>query len=202
MDERATNLVVVALSDETLDNCPGRRELWDRIVAAHAKCPGRACATVREHRPWRDLLALEQRGERPDRRLLQETMLNRLLCDLAAGLEEPHGATAAERVEDFAGSLPARIHEPWDLDRAAAATDLSRRRFSELFREAAGESFIARLQCLRIEAVQSLLAGGSHSIVGAAYTCGFEDLAHFYRVFRKHTGVSPGAWLRRREEGT
>lgn len=199
MDERATNLVVVAISDEALDNCPGRRELWNRIVAAHARCPGRACATVREHRPWRNLLALEQRGEITDRRLLQETMLNRLLCDVAAGLEEPRRAGAAERVQELLEGLPARIHEPWDLDRAAATTDLSRRRFSDLFRAAAGESFIATLQRLRIEAVQSLLAEGAHSIVGAAYTCGFEDLAHFYRVFRRHAGMPPGAWVQSRE---
>ena len=197
-DERATNLVVVAIADTALDNCPGRRTLWARIMSAQADCPGRICGPITEHRPWRDLLAFERRAATPDNRLEQETMLNRLLCELAGGLEEPRSERPSERVRAFLEELPRRVHEPWTLDRAAAGVGISRRRFSELFRDAAGNSFVTTVQRLRVKAVQDLLATGAHSIVGAAYACGFEDLAHFYRVFHRHSGLAPGAWLEAR----
>jgi transcriptional regulator GlxA family with amidase domain len=156
------------------------------------------CGPITEHRSWRDLLAFERRGATPDNRLEQETMLNRLLCELAGGLEEPRSERPSERVRAFLEELPRRVHEPWSLDRAAAGVGISRRRFSELFRDAAGDSFVTTVQKLRVKSVQDLLATEAHSIVGAAYACGFEDLAHFYRVFRRHTGVAPGAWLEAR----
>jgi len=194
-DERASNLVVVAFADAVLDNCPGRRALWERIQAEFAACPASSCGPALDHRAWRELLAVEERGDPKLRRLSQETMLNLLLQDVRRSVAGPRDLPAETRVRNFANALPEHIHEEWSLDRGAAQTRLSRRRFSELFREITGTSFVNRLQQLRVEAVQELLRAGSHSIVGAAYTCGFENVAHFYRVFRRHAGASPGAWL-------
>jgi AraC-like DNA-binding protein len=194
-DERATNLVVVAFADAVLDNCPGRRELWKRILADFAGCPGSSCGPALDHRAWRELLAIEERGDPALRRLSQETMLNQLLQDVRRSVAGPGDLPAEARVRRLADELPRHIHEEWSLNRAAEQTRLSRRRFSELFREISGTTFVNRLQALRVEAVQELLRAGTHSIVGAAYTCGFENVAHFYRVFRRHTGSAPGAWL-------
>lgn len=196
IDEEATNLLVVALSEAALDNCPGRRELWKRVVAGHRERPGQPCRVATEQRAWRELLALERRPQRPDHRIRRETLLNMLLCDVAASLERPRNLDSEARLRRFLRDLPERLHESWSLDRAAAAVGLSRRRFSELFRQRVGESFVPHLQRLRVGAVQRLLRGEEHSIIGAAYSCGFEDTAHFYRVFRRYTGESPGAWLR------
>ena len=102
-----------------------------------------------------------------------------------------------ERVAAFYRSLGERVHERWSVDRAAAETRLSRRRFTELFRRVAGEPFSLHLQRLRLETACELLIEEEQSIAGAAFSCGFEDLSHFYRSFRRHFGVPPGQWVQR-----
>jgi AraC-like DNA-binding protein len=42
-----------------------------------------------------------------------------------------------------------------------------------------------------------LLRGREHSLLGVIFTCGFNDVSHFYRMFRRRYGAAPGAWLSR-----
>ncbi len=45
------------------------------------------------------------------------------------------------------------------------------------------------------------LATTSDGIHGLALDCGFSDLSHFNRVFRKLTGLTPGAYRRKLRSG-
>ncbi len=42
-----------------------------------------------------------------------------------------------------------------------------------------------------------LLRGREHSLLGVIFTCGFNDVSHFYRMFRRRYGAASGAWLNR-----
>ena len=86
------------------------------------------------------------------------------------------------------------FYEEWDLDRAAGRAGLSRRRFSELFRQSAGTTFGDFLTERRLEHAASLLAEGEHSVLGVMFACGFSDLSHFYRMFRRKFGSAPRTW--------
>jgi AraC family transcriptional regulator len=52
------------------------------------------------------------------------------------------------------------------------------------------------LRRLRIEEARRRLAGGTESLVGVALDLGFGDQAHFTRVFRRVTGLTPRAYRR------
>lgn len=108
---------------------------------------------------------------------------------------ESGGASARDRVEAVRDEVAETFYDEWDLDRAAARAGLSRRRFTDLFREANGETFGAFLGELRLQHAARLLKAGDHSVTGVMFACGYNDVSHFYRVFRKRHGKPPRAWL-------
>jgi AraC-like DNA-binding protein len=82
------------------------------------------------------------------------------------------------------------------LTRAAAAVGISPRYASELM--AAGQMpFRSYLQAQRLERCKRDLADPAQAarLVGdIAFAWGFNDLAHFSRIFRQHFGASPREW--------
>ena len=76
----------------------------------------------------------------------------------------------------------------------AERCDLSPRRFTALFKDQTGQTFSHYLNQLRVEYAQQRLQQTGH-ILYACYESGFNDPAYFYRVFKKHTGQTPGQYL-------
>ncbi|REF36442.1 AraC family transcriptional regulator [Thermasporomyces composti] len=81
----------------------------------------------------------------------------------------------------------------------AAQVHVSERHASRLFRVFTGTTIHAFLVRLRLEiAAQRLLAraakAGPVSIAEVARSCGYPDVRHFTTVFRRHWGVTPGAF--------
>jgi AraC family L-rhamnose operon transcriptional activator RhaR len=81
----------------------------------------------------------------------------------------------------------------------AAQVHLSERHASRLFRAFTGTTIHAFLVRLRLEiAAQRLLAraakAGPVSITEVARSCGYPDARHFTTAFRRHWGVTPGAF--------
>jgi AraC family L-rhamnose operon regulatory protein RhaS len=100
-----------------------------------------------------------------------------------------------ERVELLRQELAETFYRPWSIDRAAHHVGLSRRQFTLRFRESTGCSFVEYLNRLRLGHAERLLRSGRYSVTGAAFSSGFEDLSHFYRLFRGRHGMAPKRWL-------
>ncbi len=111
------------------------------------------------------------------------------------------GEVTLARVAGYVRELEQTFFQPQSIDSAARRLGLSRRRFTELFRAAAGETWLARLQRHRLTHARRLLAGTARSVASIAYECGFEDLSTFYRVFKAAEGTSPLAWRAARLTG-
>jgi AraC family L-rhamnose operon regulatory protein RhaS len=147
-------------------------------------------------------LLFEQMHPRPGSRALLVGVTMQLLALLArSAAGEPARRAGAspyrEAVERYAAELPHRFLEATDLDTAAAEAGMSRRRFTQLFREVAGCSWAAHVTRLRIEYACRLLRETSRSILSTAFECGYDDLSRFYRAFRRQTGLTPRAWRER-----
>jgi len=100
---------------------------------------------------------------------------------------------STERVARYAAQLRTRFYLHQNLDTAAAATALSRRQFTELFRKVTGESWKQYIMRLRLEHSRKLLAQTDKSVSAIAFESGFEDLSHFNHCFKRAFGVSPHA---------
>ena len=121
----------------------------------------------------------------------------------AASNSEPVAATeradlpARARVSAYADELARTFYRRQRVDDAAAALGLSRRRFTQLFREVAGTSWLACLTRHRIEHARKLLRETDRSVASIGYECGFEDITTFYRAFKAEEHRSPLDWRAR-----
>ncbi|MFQ7212688.1 MAG: helix-turn-helix domain-containing protein [Blautia massiliensis (ex Durand et al. 2017)] len=55
----------------------------------------------------------------------------------------------------------------------------------------------ADLNLLRLEKAKNLLTNEALPVQQVALLCGFSNLSHFSRYFRKNCGCSPSEWARR-----
>lgn len=76
-------------------------------------------------------------------------------------------------------------------DELAVMTSLSTVYFRKLFTEAFGVSPITYLHTLRIKKAQEMLESDYGSIADIALTLGYPNIYDFSRTFKKHIGVSP-----------
>lgn len=107
----------------------------------------------------------------------------------AAPLLAPqHQDQPIRRVQD---SLHERFREPVTVEAMARAAGMSTRNFTRRFKQATGEPPLAYLHKLRIDAAKHLLEADFKTVQEVCYEVGYEDQAHFRKLFKRHTGLTP-----------
>jgi AraC family transcriptional regulator len=147
--------------------------------------------------------------------------------DLAAALA--HIARATDLLRANLGASDHQLDEataglvrgglaPWQIRRVTAHIDtamgstirlrdcakiarLSKSHFARAFRVSFGETFARHVLARRTERAQQMMLCTNDPLSQIAAACGFADQAHFTRVFRHSTGISPAAWRRERYAG-
>jgi AraC-like DNA-binding protein len=104
--------------------------------------------------------------------------------------QSPDDASAAW-AERARRKLDADLQRAWTLDDLAGQVGLSKSYLSRSFRRYTGRTVIAYLTARRIEQAMLLLQTTDRKVLDIAFQCGFRDLSHFNRTFRRHVGTSP-----------
>ena len=73
---------------------------------------------------------------------------------------------------------------------------LPERTLKRRFKQATGNSLIEYLQNLRIEQAKKMLEQGLLSVEEISVAAGYEDVSFFRRLFKRLTGLTPGAYRR------
>ena len=71
------------------------------------------------------------------------------------------------------------------------------RSFKRRFSKATGHSPIVYMQNLRVEAAKQQLESGDRAVDEISYSIGYEDPAFFRRLFKRTTGLTPGAYRKK-----
>ena len=197
VDHAPSVILLLCLAESLVERDEELREVW-RLLASkrgYEGYVGRQGATDLA-RLWRRAL-LEQCLWRTGARAAVKTEVLRLLTTLSRIPQKRASDSAGSRVDQIGKEIENTFFEPWNVDLAAERAGLSRRHFTQMFKARVGETLVARLTRLRLRQAELLLRSNRHSVTGAAFAAGFEDLSHFYRLFRKAHGCAPGRWKTR-----
>jgi AraC-like DNA-binding protein len=122
-----------------------------------------------------------------------------------SGIRAPESPTVVSarrrtiaRLEQILAWLRANSHRPVSLAAIARRFSMRPSYFSDYFRRNLGVTLTEYLMQVRIREATRLLEEGRMGSTDAAFACGFNTTASFYRAFKKVTGASPGALLRQR----
>lgn len=97
--------------------------------------------------------------------------------------------------------LNTHFFEARTIDEAARRVGIERRRFTQLFREITGLTWLRYVRQLGINHAKHLLLTTSLPVTSVAFECGFEDLSTFYRHFKSANGESPVEWRTKNRTG-
>ena len=142
------------------------------------------------------MLREQSRGALGFEALIQSALVQlmvALLRGASSGREEMKGPEAA--IGGLIEWLENAFDKPIVLDDLAAQCGLSKRRFTQLFKEITGFTLVEYVNRKRIEHAQERLRETGH-VAYACYESGFQDMAYFYRSFKRYVGCTPGAFLR------
>lgn len=194
-DKSRAVILLLSFSEDWLKEKEDRRDLWNHIQKRqHFPIVPSAHHREKIENSFRLLLS-EQTDERLGRECLIHAETERLLVDLARLPDEPQMTGAEGRVRRVLREMEQRSYEEWSLDAAARQARLSRRRFSQVFRILTGQSFVEKRNGLRLKHATQLMLDTRQTIAGAAFSAGFQDLSHFYRLFRKTYHLTPKDWM-------
>jgi transcriptional regulator GlxA family with amidase domain len=106
-------------------------------------------------------------------------------------LSRPH---ADEKIRQAEAYLQQRYNRDVSIATLAELVGMSPRNFIRRFKAATGHLPGAYSQMLRIAAAKEMLETGATSIQTVCSGIGYEDVAYFRNVFKRHTGMTPGAY--------
>jgi AraC-like DNA-binding protein len=117
-----------------------------------------------------------------------------LLEQLSEGLVLDARMILDDTIAKAVHTLNSSPSEPWSVDRLARHVGLSRTALSTRFRQRVGRPPMRYLTELRLRRAAEELADGRPTLRAVAYRAGYESDAAFAKAFKRHFGVSPGAY--------
>jgi len=106
---------------------------------------------------------------------------------------QPHADSIVRRAEAW---LAEHYREPHAVSGVVEACSIPERSLKRRFKAATGTTLISQVQNLRIEEAKRLLESGHLSADEIAAVVGYENPAFFRRLFKRTTGLTPGAYRR------
>lgn len=114
------------------------------------------------------------------------------------GLSARQLGLLAQDLQDYFQRHKPFLDPELDLQQVAAATGYSRNQISHLLNQVLGQSFYRYVNQARLQHLLDGLEAGSDlkRVDELAFAAGFNSLSAFYNCFRRHTGLSPKAYLK------
>jgi transcriptional regulator GlxA family with amidase domain len=109
-------------------------------------------------------------------------------------LSRPHSDDKVRQTEEY---LREHFERDVSIDILAGRIGMSPRNFIRRFKAATGRLPGAYIQMLRVAAAKELFEHGAASVRAVCSKIGYEDLAFFRGLFKRHTGMTPAEYRSR-----
>ncbi|PWU67939.1 AraC family transcriptional regulator [Gracilibacillus dipsosauri] len=122
------------------------------------------------------------------------TECKRLLNEQTPSLEQEHVHPSSEIIDDLIAYINEHFHQEITLSVLAESFYLHEQSISKLFKKSIGCSFIEYLNAVRITEAKRLLTETTMKINQIMKRAGYTNHVHFWRIFKKLTGLSPNEY--------
>ena len=194
-------LIILCFYDNVFGDCTAASEslrLFRRDFPALAAFKVGDNYTRLEVRNRLKALFVEQMQPREGSRSVILSQLIELLVYLARTYVEQRGLSASDPgAAAFAGSLQFlddNFYRPIKIEELAELANMSYRSYTEQFKRRTGKTVTQYLAERRVEYAKRVMLE-TEDVLFASAEAGFGDLTHFYRVFKKLTGVTPRQFI-------
>ena len=99
-----------------------------------------------------------------------------------------------KKIEKIIAYLNKRYTQPVSLSEIASYTAMNEAAFCRYFKQETGKTFKQYILDMRIGYACKLLAAGRMNVSQISLECGFESTAHFNRIFKRITGMTPTSY--------
>ena len=99
--------------------------------------------------------------------------------------------TMDQRMEKILTYLSGHFKEDIDLNEISSLVAMNASSFCRYFKERSGKTFTEYMLDLRIGYACKLLVENTMDVIQISIECGFNTIAHFNRIFKRNTGLTP-----------
>jgi AraC family transcriptional regulator len=117
--------------------------------------------------------------------------------EAASTVEFGVGKLAGWQVRRLRTYIESHLGESIQVNDLSSIARRSTAHFCRAFKRTFGQTPHAYVTARRLHHARSLMLESNESLSVVALLCGFTDQAHLSKLFRQHTGETPGAWRRR-----
>ena len=118
-------------------------------------------------------------------------IIAQMLCQHQIVSVQHSPSEKSKRLKEMLHFIQRHYAAPLTITVMAEQFHMSEKYFSRYFRIATGQNFTAYLNAVRIEKAQALILETDETVLEIAFSCGYENVSYFNRVFRRQTGYSP-----------
>ena len=117
--------------------------------------------------------------------------------EAASMVEVGVGKLAGWQVKRLRAYVDSHLGDSIQVSDLSGIARRSTAHFCRAFKRTFGQTPHAYVTARRLHRARSLMLESGESLSVIALLCGFTDQAHLSKLFRQHTGETPGAWRRR-----
>ncbi|TMV52830.1 AraC family transcriptional regulator [Paenibacillus mesophilus] len=129
-------------------------------------------------------------------RISIKALLIEMLVWLSRRYEErlivpPTHASPSKAIQAACTFIEYHYDQDISLDHICHVCGMSQSSFIEKFKKTVGKTFIDYRNEVRVRSSLKLLRETDHKMIAIAETVGIHDLSHYYKLFKKHIGMTP-----------